>query len=183
MTVYVEFEKRAVPQEGKGKTGKPKYVDYAIFLTDRFTQTPVAWERLPDMEKERFQEEYDAWKRGEEAPLNGFDIRKWPVLVDREIVELLVRNNIRTVEDLADANDSAMDAIGAGARSWQQDARDWLDAANDTGRVAEELSESRNQMADMQREIDDLKATLAAVRTEDAPKAKRTRKQPAEATA
>ena len=177
MAVYVEFETLEIPKEASSETGKVEYdlVDFIICMTDDKTITPISWDRFQN--KARFQDQYDAWKRGEEAPLEGTNIKSWPQ-ISKQMAETMWRFNVRTIEDLASANDSTLDSIGAGARMLQQQAQSWLEAANNTGKVSEELRESRTQMADMKREIEDLKATLAA-----RPKPKTRGKQQAEATA
>lgn len=106
---------------------------------DRF---PLEWLR-------HFEGQYKAWKEGREAPVNGAPITNWPAVSPAQ-VKALQNLHIRSVEDLAGANEETLGRIGMGARALKQRAIEWLAAAKDTGKMAEELAALRQQNADLQ---------------------------------
>lgn len=108
---------------------------------------------------------YDAWKRGQDAPINGIPLDAAP-FATKQLVEILARVHIRSVEDLANAEDAALARLNIpGIRTTQQKAKAFLDAqANLTG-VASELATLRAMVEQLQAENGELaqaRDTLAA---------------------
>lgn len=102
---------------------------------------------------------YEAWKRGQEIPDNGTPLAAWPG-VTREQVEILRGNGYRTVEELAAANDSAINRIQLpGARNLVEQAKAFL-AAADKSKVASELAQKDEQIAQLKADQDELKAMI-----------------------
>lgn len=67
--------------------------------------------RVKDSHRERWPEQYAAFKRGEEAPLNGYPLSDWPQ-VTRAMVETMKSVGIQTVEDLAEAPEESLKQVG-----------------------------------------------------------------------
>lgn len=104
---------------------------------------------------DKWQRDYERFKKGQEIPLDGTPIRGWKMLTGAQ-QENLIRLNILTVEDLAGATAEAVSHIGMGAIELKRRAEAWLaqNADKEQGAV---------KMAALQREIDILKQTNATL--------------------
>lgn len=84
---------------------------------------PDIWEALKPY--------YEAWKKNEEAPVNGTPIANWPPITKR-LAEVMKTNGFRSVEDLAKATDSDLGRIGMGAMALRDKAREFVALKVDT---------------------------------------------------
>lgn len=109
---------------------------------------------------------YDAWKEGREEVLNGTPLSAVS-FVSSDKIEALALVGIKTVEDLADTNDAALDRIGIGARKLRDNARTFIRSKD--GR------ETESKIAEMQATIDSLKAKLEGGTSEVQPAPRRGR--------
>ena len=183
---YVTFETK--PMEDRSASIEAGYyktmdVDFALVTPqgskDRIERNVKEWfENLElQVRQGRFKQEwlsgfqagYKAWKEGRELPLTGTPILTWPVLSPSQSKAVLDAN-IRTVEDLATANESSVNAIGMGGRSLKEKAVSWLSAASGTGKVTEEMNAlkvgntelaARNTL--LEKQIKELAAKVAAL--------------------
>jgi len=105
-------------------------------------QQQVVEGRFPREWRTEFMASYEAWKEGRELPLNGTAILTWPVASPSQVKQLLDAK-LRTVEDLAQANEETLAMLGMGARALKDKAVSWLQSAGTTGKVAEELAALR----------------------------------------
>jgi hypothetical protein len=117
---------------------------------DRF---PMEWLRA-------YKGLYSDWKEGREMPVSGTAIINWPA-ISKSQADACLGANIRTVEDLAEANETALSYIGMGARALKERARAWVESAADTGKVAEELEKLRVQTATDKQTLEDLHKRVA----------------------
>lgn len=122
--------------------------------------------------------QFEAWKEGQEEPLEGTPIRSWPAVTPAQ-TKACLGANIRTVEDLATAPEPALQRIGMGARALQQKAAAWLQSANDTGKTAEELATLRRDNEQMADELKEMRETVAALKAETEKPKKGAKKQDA----
>lgn len=121
------------PQGSKDRV--PRIADeWLTYLEDQ-----VAQGRFDPRWLERYRAQHQAFLDGIEAPLEGTSVANWPSASPSQ-VKLLQAANLRTVEDLANANEEALSRIGMGGRALKAKAIEWLTAAKDTGRLAEEIS-------------------------------------------
>ena len=153
---YVTFERK--PVEDRAASIEAGYyktvdVDYALVTPqgskDRIERNVKEWfENLENQVNQgRFKQEWltafrashKAWAEGRELPLNGTPILTWPVLSPSQNKSVLDAN-IRTVEDLANANEASLAMIGMGGRSLKEKAVSWLAAASGNGKVTEEMN-------------------------------------------
>ena len=152
---YVTFEVKAVEdRQGSIDAGHyvSKDVDFA-FVTpqgskDRIERVVTDWfenlelqvqsERFPRAWLNAYKDSYKAWKEGREIPLNGTAILTWPVLSPSQ-AKALVDAGIRTVEDLAEANEEGLSRVGMGARALKDKAIAWVKQASGNGKATEEL--------------------------------------------
>ena len=179
MATYVEFEYRPVQDaQASAAEGRAVFKDheYIVLLIDDKTQIPLRWDEAPPYVKEEYRKNYESWKAGEEAPLEGTSLRDWPAISKAQAEEMW-QLGIRTLEDLIAAPDPLLDRAGSGARALQGKARAWLDTAADTGKVAEEVKALRDENAALRAEIADLKQLVKAPAARKAPAKKSTAKK------
>lgn len=156
---YVTFEKRA--EENRQATIEQGHfvatdVDYALITPmgskDRIERPVKDWfakleqdvteGRFPRQWLDGFRVGYKAWAEGQEAPVNGTAVENWPAASPAQI-KTLRGLNVRTVEDLANANEETLGRIGMGGRALKQRAVDWLAASGNTGKISEEMTALR----------------------------------------
>ena len=153
---YVTFEYRAEEDRAASiETGHYVSKDVPFVLVtpmgskDRHESPADEWfaRREQDAAEGRFPREwlsafkgaFAEWKAGREVPLNGTSVANWPVASPSQ-VKMLLDLKVRTVEDLAEANEETLNRLGMGGRTLKQKAQDWLASANDMGKVSEQLA-------------------------------------------
>lgn len=111
-------------------------------------QTAVKWviEELSAEKMGRIKRQYDAWKAGQEEPVNGTSLRMWPAISKAQAENLWVLN-VRTVEDLASVADNNLPNLGMGSRALRDKARSWLESAGNIGKVSEQLAALNARLA------------------------------------
>lgn len=119
---------------------------------------------------EAFRKKYEAWKAGQEAPLQGFPVREW-ASINKATAQNLVAAGVVTVEDLAAANEQTLARIGMGGRALKEKAQAWLDSAKANGN-AEELAALRVKVEQMEQQNRDLIERLERMAA-DKPERKR----------
>jgi hypothetical protein len=110
--------------------------------------------RFPANWLRHFQAEYKAYKEGRELPVNGIPLRQWPAITpatERMFLDL----NIRTVEDVAQMNEVALQAVGMAARNWKTRAQEYLTAIGP--------NQNAERMAALLQEVENLKTANAAL--------------------
>ncbi len=126
--------------------------------------------RFPPLWVEHYARSYEMWKKGEELPETGTPIKGWAVLSPAQQAAVL-HANIRTVEDLAQATEEGIAAIGMGGRTLKARAADWLTARGDgAGKTSAELEALRQKVADQTALIEQLQKNIAAIKPAQAPK-------------
>ncbi len=108
---------------------------------------------------DRFHTYYRMWKEGQEITPDGTHVRMWAPISKAE-AEQLIASGLRTVEDLAIANEQALQAYGIGARGLQQKARAWLESAAKTGKTAEEITHLRAKTESQDKQIEELREKI-----------------------
>lgn len=153
---YVTFETRAEEdRQASIDQGQMVYrnVDYAIITPrgskDRIERVALEWLAHIDREarQDRFdpkwvagyRENYKFWKDGQEAPVDGTPLTQWPGLSPAQ-VKNFHNINVKSVEDVAAANEETLSRMGMGARDLKNRAINWLQSAKEVGKVAEQFS-------------------------------------------
>ena len=153
---YISFELRA--EEDRQATIDaghyvPKEVEYVIITPqgskDRTERVVKDWfdKLAQDVKEGRFPSEwltayraaYAEWKAGNELPLQGSPIREWPVASPGQVASCIAAN-IRTVEDLAVANEESIGRLGMGGRALKQKAIEWLATSASVGKTTEQIT-------------------------------------------
>jgi hypothetical protein len=113
----------------------------------------------------RFRAAYDQFKQGLEPVVDGTHIKMWPAVSPAQAATI-IGAGIRSVEDLAAANESALARIGIGARELQRKALTWLETARTTGKAAAEIDSLRVHNSQLESSMDELRVELAKLRAQ-----------------
>lgn len=179
---YVVFMKK--PEEDREATiaaGRPQYkdVDYAIVTPmgskDRVERVATEWledkrqqvdaGRFPQQWLSDFEAKYEAWRKGEELPLEGTSIKSWSYLNPAQVQNLLAWK-VYTIEQLAKANNETIQRLGMGGVSMVQAAQDFLVQATDSGKVLAELAKLRTENTTYQQQLKDLQEKVTALKAQ-----------------
>lgn len=99
---------------------------------------------------------YDHWKAGMAAPINGTPLAAWPGATP-QLVKALEPYHIKSVEDLAQIEDSIMNRAGIpGIRVFKSNAQSFLDAQKTTSVVAGEISTLRSENESLKTQLEEL---------------------------
>lgn len=127
---YPRFHLRAeqnnfrTQQEGRPVFEDREFVE--IFTPGMSLSRPV--EEVTQEHKDRWPEQYRAFKDGQEIAVTGTPLEQWPILTPSAILTYKAQG-IRTVEDFAAVPDGALQNLGAGSRTMRDKARAYLDSA------------------------------------------------------
>lgn len=105
---------------------------------------PAIWEAIKPY--------YEAWKKNEEAPIDGTPLEVWP-LVNKQMAKSLKMNGFRSVEDLAQATDADLERIGMMSGVLREKARQYVADKKDISALAkrdariEELEKKLEELA------------------------------------
>lgn len=177
---YVTFKTEA-EEDLKASREKGRYigmdVDYACITTPGtkdvlFERIPDWWEkkfdevrngRCPQAWLDKWQADYDRFKKGQELPTEGTPIRGWSQISPAQM-EAIIRANILTVEDMATANDTALQMIGMGAVNVKYKAEAWLKQAKSKGPVTQELAAVKRERDSLQSQVATLEAQVTKLK-------------------
>lgn len=166
---YVVFEARPVTDKAASlEAGMNVSVDqdWALvtppYSKDRVEQKVATWfnnlefnaknGRIPQAWVKMYHEQYEAWKKGQEVPLNGTPIKNWAIPSPAQVQNLLAAG-MKTVEDLALCNDEGLRRLGMGGVELRNKAKAFLASASS---VVEEN-------AALKTEVEQLKGSLEAM--------------------
>lgn len=169
---YVRFERVAVEDVAASREAGhyvAKDVDMALitppYSKDIMKYKVVNWfdqltidaanSRLPEQWVQEYQKAYDAWKNGQELPLDGIPIKGWGVASPAQ-QETLIKMHILTVEQLAAVTHEGISRIGMGGVDLKNKADAWLKSLKKSGGVAIEI-------AALKKENDSLTATVESL--------------------
>lgn len=176
---HVVFERRA-EEDRQASIEQGRYVardaDYAIVTPagskDRVERLVSDWfsmlagevrsERWPQAWLDQLKAGYEAWKLGQTPPESGTPLTTWPALSPAQ-VKNWQQISIRTVEELAEANEETLSAYGMGSRDMK--ARAGLFLANGTaasGPLVAKLRAAEELISSMQVRMDSMEAQLKA---------------------
>jgi|3_EtaG_2_1085321.scaffolds.fasta_scaffold22774_3 hypothetical protein len=113
-------------------------------------------------DKQRFAQYWKAYEAGQEQGLIGTPLSAWPALSKSEVEELN-HFNIRTVEQLADLNDTEAQKF-SGIIALKNKAQAFIDLANGTGgidRLSEQLQVKDNEIATLNNAIEEMAVQIA----------------------
>lgn len=131
----------------------------------KMKEQEVSEGRFNPMWLQAYKSIYKDWKEGKNLPENGTPILTWPLLSPSQ-AQVILNANIRTVEDLAQATEQAINAIGMGARALVQKAQEWVASSNDIGRVIEESVSLKVENAMLKARVEELEQANAAFKAQ-----------------
>lgn len=171
-TIFPRFYVDAVENTSKTQQeGRPIFEDkeFVEILIAGDSKTKVV-KRVTDEIRNRWPGEYEAFKKGQEGPVEGTPLDQWPLMTPARIHEMKALN-IFTVEALAELSDANLEKLGMGGRDLQKQAKAYLRAATKTAeatRLAKELAQRddeiemlKGQLAELSAVIDELKNKAA----------------------
>ena len=153
-----------IPHGSEGKTElREKYVDWIAKIKSQLGPvrasndpgTPYIVEsRFPREWLDAIEKGYEAWKRGEELPVEGTPLKQWAVLPPA-MLKNLISNHIYTIEQLANASDEAINPVGMGARMFRNKAEEWikLNKEDERNKIAGEITALRAQNAQLMEQV------------------------------
>lgn len=162
---YATFETRA-EEDRDASIAAGHYVardvDYAIITPmgskDKIERPVAEWfaKLKQDVAEQRFPREwfkayesiYADWKADRATPVSGTAVENWPAASPAQ-VKTMLGVGVRTVEDLAGANEETLGRLGMGGRALKQRAVEWLASANSSGKQAEEMAALRAANEDL----------------------------------
>lgn len=159
---FVIFETRAVEDRTASiETGHfvAKDVVYAVITPagtkDRIEKVATEWlsdleeavrqERFPQAWLNAYKQAHKSWVETRETPEFGIPLTSWPAPSPAQ-VKMMLDIGIRTVEQMAEATEEAIQRIGMGGRALKAKAQAYLDASKSDGKVAGELDELRQKV-------------------------------------
>lgn len=108
---------------------------------------------------QQFRAGLEMFRKGNAVPESGTSIRSWPVASPSEVKRCLDAN-VLTVEDLAQANEQALQRLGMGAYQLKEKARGWIAERDGPGQAVQQVEALRVENTDLRRRLSDMEATL-----------------------
>lgn len=107
---------------------------------------------------------YNAWKEGLEPPVDGSPLSNWPGVTPAQLKSCQAIM-IRSIEDLADANEDTLRKIGMGSRALKDKAKAYLAAAV-TNKGSEQISAIMVRMEAMESALKEKDETIAVLKAQ-----------------
>lgn len=144
-------------------TGETKVIEWVVWTKPGSAGRDETEQRVKDIigtaKWKIFQPAYEAWKEGSEIPLEGTPLAAWAGLTPEQ-AECVRRAGVKTVEELADANERTIAAIRMpNARRYKDDAKRFIDSKDQfiaAGKI-EEMEKNNEAMAS---ELEELRAQM-----------------------
>jgi hypothetical protein len=176
---YVRFERVSVEDKGASiREGRCVYKDVDMaYVTpngsrDSWPTKVEPWlkdmeqqvrnERLPQAWLDMYRKAYEAWKNGQELPLNGTPIKSWGVVTPAQR-DTLIKMHILTVEDLAALNDEGLKRIGMGSIDLKNKANAWLSQLNDKGPLTLQMAQLQADKTVLEASVETLRRQVEAL--------------------
>lgn len=176
---HVVYERRA-EEDRSASIEQGRYVsrdvDYAIVTPagskDRVERVVADWflmlagevkaERWPQAWLDQLRAGYESWTRGQTPPESGTPLSTWPALSPAQ-VKNWAQIGIRTIEELAEANEETLSAYGMGSRDMKARAGLFLEnAKSDSGPLVAKLHAAEELIASMEVRMKSMEAQLQA---------------------
>lgn len=172
------FHLRAIQdEEASKKAGHPIFKDVEYVEVHHPGQrNTVPCLRVKEHHIEAWPRHYDAFKRGEDAPIEGYRIEEWPP-VTAAMAETLKAMQIPTVESLAAIPESALGGLGTAYQSLRLKAQVFLEEHGSEKARIEKLEKENNSLLERLEKLE-----AASSSKEDTPEKAET-KEPDESLA
>lgn len=189
----VRFYKRAKEIKWKSReAGHPVYedVDY-IEIHKPGSKNQIIDRPVKDEDQGTYSRQWEAYKAGEDQPIDGLPLDMWPQVTPAQIA-LLKHHKVMSVEQLAALPEGQAVSLGREGITLRNKAKSYLEAAEDKGKLSERLTALEEQTARSSEREAEMRETIslqaaeierlqaAASQAEPAkPKRGRPRKNPA----
>ena len=149
--------------EYTGEGADLKAADWVRWVKKGDSMRPTVAEKVTRLKKGMLGEEiwavikpyYDRWKEGQDAPIIGMPLEAAP-FATKEMVRVLGQVEIRSVEDLANAEEAALNKLPIpGILGMRAKAKALLDARANLAPVSQELAELREEVKALQKARDE----------------------------
>jgi hypothetical protein len=123
---------------------------------------------VTDQERNRWPEQYGAFRKGEEVSISGTPLEQWSYLPRNAVLELKAID-LHTVEQIAGMPDSAMHKMGMGGRNIRDMAKAYLDDADAQSITSEALARAERaeiQIATLQKQVDEFRPMMDRMHSE-----------------
>lgn len=152
---YEPFQNKAKSDEaGRPIFDKREMVEIHIAGDNK----SVTVAKVTDTHRHRWPQQYEAFKREEEIPIDGTPINEWPALSVTQVAEMKALN-IHTVEALADLRDAGIQRLGMGGRQLVAKAKAYIEAASGnagTEKLAAENETLKDRIALLESQLKEL---------------------------
>lgn len=186
---YIRFEVKAVERRKSVEEGGEVFYVDTVFAhvtshgsKDTVTKVAKEWfvQLKEDVRQGRFPQQwldaylatFKAWENDQEPPVIGTSIKNWPAASPAEIKHCN-GFGIRSVEDLATANEELIGRLGMGGRALCQRAKDWVQGSKDSAPLVQQLAAVRaeNEGLKFQLAAANDRARIAETQLRDRPQA------------
>lgn len=149
--------------EYTGEGADLKAADWVRWVKKGDSMRPTVAEKVTRLKKGMLGEEiwavikpyYDRWKEGQDAPIIGMPLEAAP-FATKEMVRVLGQVEIRSVEDLANAEEAALNKLPIpGILGMRAKAKALLDARANLAPVSQELAALREEVKALQKARDE----------------------------
>lgn len=96
----------------------------------------------------QFEGAYDAFKNGQDGPINGTSVKQWALLSPSQ-AQNFISIGIMAIEDVANMTEDAMRLYGMGARELKEQAKEWMAGKEVAAVVQAENEELKKRIAEM----------------------------------
>jgi FtsZ-binding cell division protein ZapB len=173
---YVRFERRAIEDPVASREAGhyvAKDIDYVLvtpaYSKDIWENKVSTWmdnlkyehsqNRISREQLDLYKKAYEAWKNGQELPLNGCPIRGWGMISPAQ-QETLIRMHILTVEQLAAITAEGTNRIGIGALDMKNKAEAWLKQTKSKGSATLEITELKKENRQLKKTVESLEKKI-----------------------
>ena len=167
--LFVRFELYEEKQvDASEQAGLPVYKTKEYVRIRPMGSRDEVYREVRPSDLKRFPRQYQAFKLNQEMPLEGMPLKEWPI-VGRGEIEILNTIGIRTVEELANAPDGAVEKIRSG-HTYKRKAQTYLAAAKDGAhaqKLAAALAQRDGEIELLKVQMKQLAARLEADTEED----------------
>lgn len=160
VTLYDNVDFVKITPQGSRDIIEKEVKDWLSSVRDR-----VRANMYPEPWLENHEKAYKYWKETNELPLDGTPIKGWPLASQAEQARL-IDIRIKTVEDLANANQETIQRLGMGGVALKTRAVNFLEAKSNTGPLVgriEALTMTVQRLTEQVQALTDQNTALKAV--------------------
>lgn len=144
--VFATFFDKAVQNTRESREkGYPVFDDVLFIKIQVPNQVDCQPRPAQDKDKQRFPLSWSAYQTGKEPAESGFPIEQWPQVTVSQ-VEMLKGLNVKTVEQLAELQDSGLHRLGQGGTTLKVQAQKFLSSAKEMERLRAKIEDLERKL-------------------------------------